>query len=146
MSTLNLRRAEPREMDWAYQIFKSGMRNYIEKTWGWNELFQHHSFQENFPASGFTIISLDGIDIGGFCLKQKPGHLLLEMLLIDPAWQRQGYGSEIMQHIMKKAEQQKLPIRLSVLKANPALGFYQALGFTVEDEDEVRYKLLLDIQ
>jgi ribosomal protein S18 acetylase RimI-like enzyme len=66
--------------------------------------------------------------------------------LIDPAWQRQGYGSEIMQHIMKKAEQQKLPIRLSVLKANPALGFYQALGFTVEDEDEVRYKLLLDIQ
>ena len=68
------------------------------------------------------------------------------MLLIDPAWQRQGYGSEIMRHIMTQAEQQNLPIRLSVLKANPALDFYQALGFVVEDEDEVRYKLLFAIQ
>lgn len=143
IKALDYRRAETWEMDWAYHIFKSVMQSYIKKTWGWNELFQRHSFQENLPASSFTIISVDGVDIGGYCLKKKPDHLYLEMLLIDSVWQRQGYGTKVMQQLVLQARSAKLPIKLSVLKNNPASAFYQTLGFVIENEDCYRFQLML---
>jgi ribosomal protein S18 acetylase RimI-like enzyme len=150
--TLSYRKAQPREMDWAYQIFKSGMQAYITRTWGWNELFQEHSFFANLPASSFVIASINAgdasagvprqVDIGGYCLKTKTDHLYLEMLLIDPAWQRRGFGSAIMDKVMAEAGRRKLAVRLSVLKINPAYRFYQHLGFTIEAEDNIRYRMI----
>ena len=135
------RKAEAEEMDWAYQLFKSGLQQYIEETWGWNELFQRHSFQVNLPASSFMIVSLDNEDIGGYCLKNKTDHLYLEMLLLTQHKQRQGLGTQIMQHVMSQAGKQGLPIQLSVLKNNPAHQFYRRLGFNVYAEDSFRYKM-----
>lgn len=145
--SLNYRKAKAREMDWAYQIFKTGMQSYITRTWGWNELFQEHSFFDNLPASSFIIASVDipdqgRTDIGGYCLKQKQDHLYLEMLLIEPSWQRQGYGTAIMTDVMQQAAKLNSPVRLSVLKINPALHFYHQLGFVVETEDEIRYRMI----
>lgn len=149
---LRYRKASPRDMDWAYRIFKTGMQSYITRTWGWNELFQEHSFFANLPASSFVIASIDAsagsadepgrVDIGGYCLKTKADHLYLEMLLIDPAWQRQGYGSAIMDEVMREAHRRRLAVRLSVLKINPASRFYQRLGFVIEAEDDIRYRMI----
>jgi len=149
---LRFRKARPREMDWVYQIFKTGMQAYITRTWGWNELFQEHSFFANLPASSFVIASIDTttgstvesgtVDIGGYCLKTKKDHLYLEMLLIDPAWQRQGYGAAIMDEIMAEAHSRSMAVRLSVLKINPAYRFYQNLGFVIEAEDDIRYRMI----
>lgn len=149
---LSYRKARPQEMDWAYQIFKTGMQSYITRTWGWNELFQEHSFFANLPASSFVIASIDAadeptdetgrVDIGGYCLKSKADHLYLEMLLIDPAWQRRGYGTAIMDEVMREAKQHNMAVRLSVLKINPAWRFYQHLGFVIEAEDDIRYRMI----
>lgn len=138
---LVFRKAEIVEMDWAYQLFKSGMQEFIAETWGWNELFQRHSFQVNLPASSFIIASLNNEDIGGYCLKNKTDHLYLEMLLLTPQKQRQGLGTQMMQHVMMQAKQQGLPVQLRVLKNNPAHHFYRKLGFTVYAEDNFRYKM-----
>ncbi|MEX0740685.1 MAG: GNAT family N-acetyltransferase [Pseudohongiella sp.] len=144
---LSYRTAKAGEMDWIYQIFKTGMQSYITRTWGWNELFQEHSFFDNLPAASFVIASIDmpgqrGVDIGGYCLKKKADHLSLEMLLLDPSWQRQGYGSAIMSEVMRQAARANAPVRLSVLKINPAFHFYQRLGFVVESEDSIRYRMI----
>lgn len=152
---LHYRKAQPREMNWAYRIFKTGMQSYITRTWGWNELFQEHSFFDNLPAASFVIASTMApddantdtqhprrIDIGGYCLKPKADHLYLEMLLVDPAWQRKGFGSAIMAEVLRQANTLKKPVRLSVLKINPAAQFYQRLGFIVETEDEIRYRMI----
>lgn len=138
---IDYRKAEMEEMDWAYQLFKFGMQQYIEETWGWNELFQRHSFLVNLPASSFMIARVDDEDIGGYCVKNKTDHLYLEMLLLAPHKQRQGLGTRIMHHVMLQAEQQGLPVQLSVLKNNPAHHFYRGLGFKVYAEDNFRYKM-----
>ncbi|MDO8907155.1 MAG: GNAT family N-acetyltransferase [Pseudohongiella sp.] len=138
---ITFRKAEMEEMDWAYQLFKSGLQQYIAETWGWNELFQHHSFLANLPASSFIIASLCEEDIGGYCLKNKTDHLYLEMLLLTPQRQRKGLGTQIMQHVMLQAKLQGLPVHLSVLKNNPAHKFYRQLGFSVYAEDSFRYKM-----
>lgn len=138
---LSFRKAEIEEMDWAYLLFKEGLQKYIAQTWGWNELFQRHSFLANLPASSFVIISLDEKDVGGYCLKNKTDHLYLEMLLIRASMQRKGIGSLVMQSLIKQAETQDMPIRLSVLRNNPAHQFYRRLGFDVVAEDSFRYEL-----
>lgn len=138
---IKFRKAEMEEMDWAYQLFKTNLQQYIAETWGWNELFQRHSFLVNLPASSFMIASMRNEDIGGYCLKNKTDHLYLEMLLLTPEKQRQGLGTQIMKHLMQQAEQQKLPVQLSVLKNNPAHLFYRELGFSVYAEDDFRYKM-----
>jgi GNAT superfamily N-acetyltransferase len=138
---IDFRKAEMEEMDWAYQLFKAGLQQYIAETWGWNELFQHHSFLANLPASSFIIASINNEDIGGYCLKNKTDHLYLEMLLLTPQRQRQGLGTQIMQHVMQQAAVQGLPVQLSVLKNNPAHQFYRRLGFAVYNEDNFRYKM-----
>lgn len=141
MNTLSYRKANAADMDWAYQLFKKGLQTYIDRTWGWNELFQHHSFMENIPPTHFTIVSAAGQDVGGYFLKPFESHLYLDMLLIKPEHQNCGYGTQIIRHLQQRANQQQLPIKLSVLKVNPALRFYHRLEFVVESEDEFRYRL-----
>jgi len=140
---LSFRKAEIEEMDWAYLLFKDGLQQYIAQTWGWNELFQRHSFLANLPASSFVIITLDQQDVGGYCLKNKTDHVYLEMLLISTPMQRQGIGSQVMQLLINQAETQNMPIRLSVLRNNPAHQFYRRLGFEVIAEDSFRFEMSL---
>jgi len=141
MSTLSCRKADAPDMDWAYQLFKKGLKTYIDRTWGWHELFQRHSFMANIPATHFTIVSAGGQDVGGYYLKPHATHLYLDMLLIEPSQQNKGYGTRIVRHLQNQATKQQLPIKLSVLKINPAFRFYHRLGFAVESEDDVRYRL-----
>lgn len=141
MNSIQFRRAAPADMDWAYQLFKKGLQQHIERTWGWDELFQHHSFMENIPAAHFTIVTAQGEDIGGYYLKPYDTHLYLDMLLVEPGHQNLGYGTRIIRRLQKQAEQQQLPIKLNVLKINPAFHFYQRLGFVIESEDDIRYRL-----
>ncbi|HBX36006.1 MAG TPA: hypothetical protein DEG76_01305 [Pseudohongiella sp.] len=142
MITLHYKKAAPKDMDWAYQLFRTVMRQYIADTWGWDELFQRHSFEENIPASSFTMISHNDQDIGGYSLKSEADHLRLEMLLIHPDWQRNGVGTAVMERLFSASRQQQKTLRLNVLKANPAYNFYLKLGLAIESEDRYRYRML----
>lgn len=141
---LQYRKAEIEEMDWAYRLFKLNLQQFIADTWGWNEIFQRHSFMANLPASSFIIASLDAEDIGGYCLMHKTDHLILEMLLLAPQHQGKGFGSRMMQQVLEQSAQQNIPVMLSVLKNNPAHQFYRKLGFDVYAEDSFRYKMRFD--
>jgi hypothetical protein len=49
------------------------MREYVEKTWGWNEEFQKASFVEHLPWQRFQIITIGPIAVGGACILGSPG-------------------------------------------------------------------------
>lgn len=141
MSDIRLRRADKSDMDWLYQTFKLTMQDYIARTWGWDELFQHHSFHDNLPASSFTIATLDDLDIGAYSVLTKKDHVWLEMVLVLPEKQNAGIGSMLLTRVQKSAMEKSKPVRLSVLKVNPALRFYQRLGFRIAGEDQWSYKM-----
>ncbi len=136
------RPARPEDMAWAYTLFRAGMKPYIEQTWGWDEVFQRHSFMENIPYSVFTIITLAERDAGGYCLRHhKRSHLELELLVIDADLRNAGLGTRVMQDLMQEARQRELPLQLNVLRVNPAVKFYERLGFTILQSDSERYRL-----
>lgn len=141
MNALSFRRAKQQDMDWIYALFRSTMKEYIEQTWGWEELFQRHGFAENLPASSFTIAALNGEDIGAYSLAEKADHLWLEMLLILEDFQHRGLGTRMIQALQTEASLKGKPLRLSVLKLNPASEFYLKLGFSLSGEDQWSFKL-----
>lgn len=128
-------------MDWLYETFKTTMEGYIETTWGWNELFQQHSFHDNLPPSSFIIASVNADDVGAFSILEKNDHLWLEMIIVLPKYQSKGLGRTLLEKTQHTANEKQKPLRLSVLKLNPARDFYTHLGFHSNDEDTWSIKM-----
>ncbi len=105
MSDVHFRRAQKTDMDWLYRTFKLTMQDYIAATWGWDELFQHHSFHDNLPPSSFTIASIEDFDIAAYGLLEKKDHFWLEMVLVLPEKQNAGVGSLLLKHVEQRASE-----------------------------------------
>ncbi len=135
MNTINFRKAEKSDMDWLYETFKATMSDYIEKTWGWNELFQQHGFYDNLPPSSFIIATTSAEDVGAYSILEKNDHLWLEMVIVPFLHQGKGLGRTLVEKAQQSAKEKQKPLRLSVLKINPARDFYLHLGFESNGED-----------
>lgn len=141
LDAIAMRQGELADMDWLYQTFKRTMQGFIAQTWGWDELLQEHSFYENLPAKSFTIATLPGGDVGALNVREKADHLWLEMVLVLPDYQGRGIGRHMLEHAQRQASKAQKPLRLSVLKLNPAHDFYAHMGFEQSSFDQYSYKM-----
>ena len=128
------------DKSWLYDLYCETMKPYIEATWGWNESFQLQVFGNNLEPTRWQIVNDGQHDVGGFVLKEEADHFCLEMIIITPTYQKNGIGRVIVNLIKQHASEDQLPIRLSIIKANPLIPFYQKLGFRQYDEDTDFYK------
>ena len=141
MKDYHLRGGTQSDRAWLYALYCKTMRSCIEATWGWDEEFQVAGFSNNLMPESWKIISNNFGDIGGFVLNEKDDHLWLEMIIVEPDYQKNGVGQRTMVFIQNLAAKKFLPLRLSVIKANPVKPFYVNLGFIQYSEDESFYKL-----
>lgn len=77
------------------------------------------------------VILLDGQPAGLFKAFREPDHWYVQQVQVAPAWQGRGVGARVLGALLETADQQGLPVRLSVLHANPARRLYERLGFRV---------------
>lgn len=138
----SLRTGQASDNDWLFSLYCQALRPAIEKTWGWDEVFQRNNFSTHLSPEKFDIMVLEGKPIGGFMMDERKDYLWLEMLLINPDYQRKGIGSKVMKQLQQEAITQNKPLKLSVIKANPVKPFYEKLGFMVEAEDKAFFQLI----
>ena len=136
-----IRKGSAADEQWLFNLFKETMQNFIDGAWGWEELFQKEGFATSLPAKNFLILESENTPIACLHASKKADHLFLDMILVEPAFQRQGFGSQLISLIMQEAKNANMPIRLSVIKANPAVRFHQNLGFEIIEEDEHSYRM-----
>ena len=136
-----IRRGSEKDEQWLFNLFKATMRDFIDAAWGWEELFQKEGFVTSLPAKNFQILEYEGAAIGCFHITAKEDHLVLDMILVAPEFQRQGFGSQLIALAFSDARKSGQPIRLSVIKTNPAVAFHKAHGFEVVEEDEHCYRM-----
>ncbi|MCU1287977.1 MAG: uncharacterized protein JWN60_206 [Acidobacteria bacterium] len=117
------------------------MHDYIEATWGWDEVWQQNHFRENFQPEANQIIVLNNHDVGRIELNHKADEVRVGNIQILPKYQSKGIGSSIMLKIIRQAQQHKQCVTLQVLKVNPARRFYERLGFVVDGEDDAHFKM-----
>ncbi len=86
-----------------------------------SEIFMDVLSEGNFKIIGYVVCILS--------MERKEGHLA--NIAIHPAYRRRGWGTKIMQHVLKRMKGNKLTFcKLEVRESNePAKMFYKKLGF-----------------
>jgi ribosomal protein S18 acetylase RimI-like enzyme len=139
-TALTLRRATVHDLDFAFQVLKATMREYVVGTWGtWREEESRRETAEQVSSGRTEVIELNQVPIGVQLVDLPGTHIQLVQLYIAKEFQRRGIGTELVKRLLREARGSKLPVRLRVLAVNPAKAFYERLGFVVVETTTGRY-------
>jgi GNAT superfamily N-acetyltransferase len=140
---LTRRPAADADLPLIFSILRASLGPYVEQTWGvWDEAAQRKRFDEVTRAADHEILETDELPIGCLCLKTSDAEVQLVRLFILPEFQNHGFGTRILREVLALADGQSLPIRLRVLRVNPARRLYERHGFAVVEETETHYTMV----
>ncbi len=95
----------------------------------WDEEWQNQQFEGKLRRRSFEIIELDQKPIGALCIEELPTCVNIVDIEILPKFQNKGIGSEIINSAKMRAKKLGIPVRLQLLKMNPAQKLCERLGF-----------------
>jgi GNAT superfamily N-acetyltransferase len=139
VSFLETRKTIASDFDFIYSLYRQTLYEYVEQTWGHKEDFQRNRMREDFDTLPFEIVCSQGKDIGVISVVDEETALKIKFLMIEPIYQRQGFGGLILRQILEQAAKREIPVNLSVFRINPAKAFYERLGFKVVGSDEYSF-------
>jgi ribosomal protein S18 acetylase RimI-like enzyme len=88
------------------------------------------------------VLLQDGAPVGLLKVaRDSPQWKLIQIQLV-PELQGQGLGADLLAQVIAEADNAKVAVALSVLKANPARALYERLGFAVVGESEHEFNML----
>lgn len=110
----------------------------------WNNELQDKFFNDAWHPESSEIISLDE-SLAGYCqIERTPESIILHELVMSPDFQGQGIGTKIIAEIIQESEEKEIPVRLQVLKQNPAQNLYKKFGFEIENETDTHFEMIFD--
>jgi ribosomal protein S18 acetylase RimI-like enzyme len=92
---------------------------------------QHRYYQENYEASRFDVVLVDGEPAGRLYVARWPEEMRIIDVALLPAFRGRGIGSALLSRLREEAATKRLPLRIHVEKANPARSLYERVGFRV---------------
>jgi len=140
IEALVLRRATQDDAELAYHVTERAMRDYVIATFGtWQETEVRKNTSAAASAGRSQVIELDSVPVGILTVERLPTHIQLHQLFILPQYQRHGIGTHLLRRILSDAAVASLPVRLRVLRCNPARALYERHGFSVTSESPERF-------
>lgn len=120
-ASLELSPASASDLDFVYRMTEAAMRGYVEKTRGiWEPRLQRKMVSDSFNTHTHGIIFRLGERIRIRASSSHDTHVQFEKIYLLPAHQNQAVGSSLIRQFMQHARQQRKPLRLRVLRVNPA--------------------------
>ena len=132
-----LRASQSADANLFYNVTEQTMRAHVLAAGGtWDEQRRRRESAEECANPNASIILVGAIEAGILLVERRPHEVHLQDLYLFPKYQRQGIGSALVSALQKEAIARCVPLRLQVLKVNPAKHFYERLGFSVLEETE----------
>lgn len=139
---IELRNATCKDFDFLYTLHRATLKEYIEKTWGWDEAFQKEYFLQHFNPHIQQIIVAAKTDIGSISVVHENNSVFLNIIEILPAYQNKGIGTFLIEEILVRAKSENKSVLLQVLKVNRrARALYERIGFSICGETETHYQM-----
>jgi ribosomal protein S18 acetylase RimI-like enzyme len=138
---IGLRPGERGDREYLWWLHRETMRDYVDKTWGWDEAWQRVKFDENFDPLSLRIIEKDGEPIGYISVRRSCEEIFLAGIEIAPEQQNQGVATQLIKVLLGESDLSRLPVKLQVLKVNPARRLYERLGFQCTGETPTHYMM-----
>lgn len=136
-----LRPATADDDDFLWRLHVAAMREYVERTWGWDEGAQAAIFRERSDPANSRIVIVAGRDAGVLVVERRPDRIFLSRIQLLPGAQGRGVGTAIVGDLLAEAGREGVPVALRVLRVNPARRLYERLGFAVTEETPTHYLL-----
>lgn len=124
-----LRQAVESDIEPMMRIGHEGVRQYLEQLWGWNQADQERRFREDFDPARISIVVIDGRDVGYLDIENHDDHVFLAGIYLDREYRCRGLGSALIGDLLRSCRSLRKPLRLRVLRPNPAQHLYIRLGF-----------------
>ena len=129
-SRITRRPATSEDTTWARGVHHAAVRETVESQFGhWDEDQQDRFFANDWTGGDFEIIELDGVPCGFVCIEDRAGDVHVRELDIDPAFQRRGIGTAVLNAAVERARRRRVPVVLGTLHENRAADLYRRLGF-----------------
>jgi ribosomal protein S18 acetylase RimI-like enzyme len=138
---LRLRPVTSEDYEYLYNLHVASMKEYVERTWGWDEEFQQKGFRKHFDPADLQIITLDNESVGVVSIRRNATEFFLRAIEIHPEYQRREIGTYIIRSILDEADGEAVPVILYVLKVNPARKLYERLGLRIVGETATHYTM-----
>src|SRR5262245_3162300 len=139
-SKVTLRQATAADAGFACGVVDRTIRIYAEQTFeNWPAVEAHARATGDAEAGRLQIMELDGRPIGIMKVERTDTHIQLHQLFILPEYQRRGIGGWLLEDLLAEARAVGLPVRLRVLRVNPAKHLYERHGFRVTSEEPARF-------
>ncbi|HEX8369174.1 MAG TPA: GNAT family N-acetyltransferase [Pyrinomonadaceae bacterium] len=131
---ITFRQIKIKDFEFLWQLHNAALKKYITATWGWNEALQRQFFAESFNPEDGKIVVADGKDAGFLRISEKETEIVLISIRLLPEFQNRGIGTKLIKDVLDQARAKNKPVRLQVLKVNPAQNLYEKLGFKIFGE------------
>lgn len=149
MSLLSERPAAGADGDFQFRLYASTRAEELA-AFGWppamQESFLHLQFQARrqsydaaYPESAGAILLSDGAAAGAAIVWRGPEEIRLVDIALLPEFRNRGLGTLWINRLIREARAARLPLRLSVLRGNPAARLYQRLGFAPRPSADSMY-------
>ena len=114
------------DVEWLEPFYESVMRpRYVELNLAWDST----KFREYFNPQTTKIIQSDDIEIGMIRVEERADCIYLADIQIQHEYRNRGIGTSLIETVIRAASVANKPVRLRVLRGNPAKNLYLRLGF-----------------
>jgi len=131
--------AAMRDYGFIYRLRRDSLQCYLDKIQ--MPPAERGPFFARFDVTRHRLISVGETPVGAVSVLEREEGLQLANLHLLPAYQRRGLGTAIVREVQRRAEASRRRVTTQVLKVNPARAFYERLGFRIEGEQGLRYRM-----
>jgi ribosomal protein S18 acetylase RimI-like enzyme len=150
---VSLRPYVPDDQAFLFQLY-AGTRLHEVAAFGWSpaqqEAFfrmqfnaQQRWYQMSYPEADHQIIlNEEQQPIGRMLVSRGQDAFMLVDIALLPEYRGHGIGMELLQKLIAQARAAGKPVRLQVMRTNPAMHLYERLGFTKTGEDQMYVQMV----
>jgi ribosomal protein S18 acetylase RimI-like enzyme len=103
---------------------------------------QKRFYAAQFPQAEHWIVRLNDVAAGRMMVNRSEDEILLVDVALLPEHRNLGIGSLLMAGLMEEASRDGKSIRLHVERFNPALRWYERIGFKTVGESEIYLEMI----
>ncbi len=130
------------DLEFLYCLTRESLGPWVIRTFGpWDDAAQRERFFRETIVETHEVVVRDGEPVGCLCTSVQPDALKLHRVFLLPAAQGHGLGAALVREVMAAARARGLPLRLRVLRVNPARRLYERLGFEVTGQTATHFEM-----
>ncbi|WNZ62619.1 GNAT family N-acetyltransferase [Myxococcus sp. MxC21-1] len=142
--SIDLRAATAADDPFLFALYASTRESELA-AWGWapaqRDAFlrmqwvaQSHDWAARHPRADHQVVCLQGQPVGRLLVAKDAAAWRVVDIALLPAHQGSGVGTRLLTQVRDEAGKAGVPLRLQVLRTNPARRLYERLGFEVDAE------------